>query len=1778
MSRGLNWSAVNPRPKRRSGPRRASALLLFAVLVGPMLLQLTPVARAASVPVGSGTGPIAMQLDAGMSLGNYVGFNADDTLPNPQNLTAAGSTDWRIWGAASTNLAGDARKNGGSGISDLTDVNPSPVIPLRALGPLGLTVGTGTGTVPFSFAWTDGATSSSATAQPAGLQHNNSASSLAPGYGFSFTVPAPTSASRLTVWLSAHHGTGRLTATLGTASQTDLGVSGGQNHGGIYTIDFTGSAPGQSMTVSYVLDSAVSPTSTVDSDGAASTEANVVIYAAALSAPTADFTIGATPNALTIVQGSSAQSAIATTEVTAPGSVGLSAVVSPATPGVTVALSTSSVAAGGSATLAVSASASAVPGPYAVTVTGLEGATSHQTIVAANIVPSTGAPIMFRAVPNSSTSLQVAGLVHGSPATTYSVRLWTSSSCAGGVLGSPTALSTTVIPATDASGDSYFTGSIPIASPAGTYVAAQVVPPGAGSPIGPCIVVSPDNDSWVRALDISGLSPMTSSGYVDAAGRGRWFKFTIQPGSRVSITLSNLPADYDLFLFKDIGQAYTTLTDTASLTKLSAEFSPSAFSPSAFSPSAFSPSAFSPSAFSPSAFSPSAFSPSAFSPSAFSPSAFSPSAFSPSAFSPSAFSPSAFSPSAFSPSAFSPSAFSPSAFSADAFSSAQTRSLIGVSANTGTSDETLVGDTWTNTGSFYVLVGGKNGASSLAQPFSLSVTVTGNTCAGVVPLGTPPPAPSAQGLSSVVIEDTSRQPGGSTDVATLQTKLATFAGRPEVGGAVVDLAGPAYSQIQQLNAQADSHPDCVYGKNLVASAIKNVVAAYRTTNPGLKYVVLIGGDKVIPFFRYPDQSLLGPESDYVPPVNMASASEASLRSNYVLGQDEYGAATSISQGAISFPVPDLPVGRLVETAAEESGMIDAYLATAAGVTPTPSTSLVTGYDFLADAATSVQGDLNAGTGQTGDALISPNNIAPTAGWTATQLKSALLGSRHDLIFLAGHFSANNALAADFSTTINSTDLAASSVNLTNSIVFSAGCHSGYNIVDSDALAGVTQPLDWAQAFAQKKATLIAGTGYQYGDTDFIEYSERIYAEFAHQLRIGPNPDGTGAVSVGQALMRAKQVYLARTPDIRGLHQKALLEATLFGLPMLSVNLPTGRIPAASSGSIVPSTSGFSADPGQTLGLRSADLSISPATTAHSVTMTNLAGGPNLSATYYSGRDGVVTNPGEPAVPLQSENVSVSGQVLRGVGFRSGSFSDSTVIPLTGAPNTEIRGVHAAFSSTAFFPMRPWTINYFDALGSSAAATRLLVTPAQHRVATIGDTNATLRLYSQLGLRLFYSSYTGDAALSAAPTMSGVSGVLNGATISFQARVVGNPAAGIQQVWVTYTGTSGTGTDTWQSIDLAQDATDSTLWTGSLTLPSTTAAANLRFMIQAVNGVGLVSLDDNLGAYYAAAGPSTMPPTATTLSLDSSAPTTGVYGSVASVGATLTGGAGPLANEVVAFSIGATTRVATTDAYGHATASLPLTSVPGSYTVTAGFGGDTGLSPSSAAHAFSITSLPTTIALNPASSTVLLGADSGVTATLADGNGAAMPYRTIFFVLSGPVARTTAAITDFAGRASLGPLPATVGVYSVAACFDGPTVPAPCSSLAIPDSTYQPSGATASITLAWPFGGFYSPVDNLPIINLANGGSAIPVKFSLGGDRGLGILNGTPTVVRYTCTSATVDAIETTDTATTSGLRYDATSGVYTYVWKTAKAYAGSCYQLRLVLVDGTTHVANFKFQ
>jgi hypothetical protein len=117
-------------------------------------------------------------------------------------------------------------------------------------------------------------------------------------------------------------------------------------------------------------------------------------------------------------------------------------------------------------------------------------------------------------------------------------------------------------------------------------------------------------------------------------------------------------------------------------------------------------------------------------------------------------------------------------------------------------------------------------------------------------------------------------------------------------------------------------------------------------------------------------------------------------------------------------------------------------------------------------------------------------------------------------------------------------------------------------------------------------------------------------------------------------------------------------------------------------------------------------------------------------------------------------------------------------------------------------------------------------------------------------------------------------------------------------------------------------------------------------------------------------------------------------------------------------------------------------------------------------------------------------------------------------------------------------------------------------------------------LTYTFGGFLQPVDPLPMLNSMKAGAAVPVKFSLGGNFGLDIFQpGYPKSDVMACDStALVDGVEETMTAGGSSLAYDATSNTYSYVWKTEKAWAGTCRQLVLKLADGSAQRANFRFK
>jgi hypothetical protein len=170
----------------------------------------------------------------------------------------------------------------------------------------------------------------------------------------------------------------------------------------------------------------------------------------------------------------------------------------------------------------------------------------------------------------------------------------------------------------------------------------------------------------------------------------------------------------------------------------------------------------------------------------------------------------------------------------------------------------------------------------------------------------------------------------------------------------------------------------------------------------------------------------------------------------------------------------------------------------------------------------------------------------------------------------------------------------------------------------------------------------------------------------------------------------------------------------------------------------------------------------------------------------------------------------------------------------------------------------------------------------------------------------------------------------------------------------------------------------------------------------------------------------------------------------------------------------------------------------------------------------------------------------------------------YFATSGD---TVGPITALSARSSGGN-----GVY----CYDND--PTNCANF--PVNPYLATNYWVTPLWRYHFSGFFQPVDNAPTVNIAKAGSAIPVKFSLGGNQGLDIFRtGYPRVTTASCTAgAPTDLIETTVRARISSLHYDSTTNRYTYIWKTSPNRAGTCARFNLGLNDRSMHSFRVRFK
>lgn len=724
------------------------------------------------------------------------------------------------------------------------------------------------------------------------------------------------------------------------------------------------------------------------------------------------------------------------------------------------------------------------------------------------------------------------------------------------------------------------------------------------------------------------------------------------------------------------------------------------------------------------------------------------------------------------------------------------------------------------------------------DPFSVRVSYLPSSLrctagAGVVPalpdgfarMGSAQPS-VPDGVTTAIVtseERWARLYGAGANQAVLD-QLTQLAAAPQVNGAVISVDGDP--SVAAAYADWDANQCSAARANVVAVRVKRLLQAFLAAHPSVRYLVIAGGDAVLPLFREPDGARIANEVQYAGQTGLGSdnATEASYAARQLLTDDFYSDPHgSLSGGRILFS-PQLATGRLVESPSDVTAVVQAFLQRGGMLQGTAA--LVTGYDFLQQTA--------AAMGQVfGRAKLAVATLSGDA-WSGSDLDAALAGTAAggqadpDVVFFSGHFT-HGALQTGSLDAYSASALAGKG-SLAGKLLFTIGCHSGASVPDAfaDPTTGIGTT-DWPQAVAALGGALVGNSGYGYGDSDVEAYGQELMLDFATSLAAGAN--GAPA-AIGDALSAAKRYYRARNDGKwDGYHSKTVMEATLYGLPMYAIATPAPAAPLPPIPSL-PTTGTTTRFAYSSAQARSA----AGGTVVHAeidLGGATLQRAPTGRGAYYASPEGVDVRAFRPVQPQYSFTLpQLAGLAAHGVVVTAAQYTDiDNFDPVIVRPEWDRTEPEPQF---AFADFTPVSLGLINAQSDARGLQQTLVLSGGQFLSTgvvpAGDPNDPANPYTAGGVayphtigreRLFthlsLDVYYGDAPGTGGPAIRSLQlgcaaqgSATVGATLS--------TAGGVQRAFVLVAG-GGSG----RAVPLAANGTT---WSATLTLPGAGATLAL----------------------------------------------------------------------------------------------------------------------------------------------------------------------------------------------------------------------------------------------------------------------------------------------------------------------------------------------------------------
>ena len=624
--------------------------------------------------------------------------------------------------------------------------------------------------------------------------------------------------------------------------------------------------------------------------------------------------------------------------------------------------------------------------------------------------------------------------------------------------------------------------------------------------------------------------------------------------------------------------------------------------------------------------------------------------------------------------------------------------------------------------------------------------------------------------------------------------------------------------------------------NDVAKEIKRLIDDKLREYTGIRYIIIVGGDRIIPFYRIPDNTdkpfVSGRwwrADDYLK-VNKDSTVGSALHDNMFLTDNIYAADRPIEwkTGEVNIPelfIPNILVSRLVESPGNISAVIEAFYREEY---VNPDKIFVTGHAFMSDSASDCSSTLENKTKGDTTTVISRNDTEVTDDYF-DKVEKGLLNTGNDVILVFQHaehdlFSIPKYQAENGN--ITSQDISTSVADLNSSVVCSLGCHSGLNVPPNSSI----DDFDLAQAFAQKGVlAYIAPTSYSIGLYRTIGAHELLISYFTKYLCEG--------MDVGTALTLAKQEYWATNYDFSYIDEQVLETTTLYGLPMVRINIPRLNTSSNESGIEIKSIE-------QDIPEKPDILVIRPTYTTINIS-TPLTLPKNIPLTYYMSKSGELLS--DPNRPLQPKEIRIFHptltRMLHGAVLTSAKYQVRSIIPLIDtymqSPTWERESESPVIEDwypAQIFKMK--SIRY--PRDPTESRQYLVIVTGQYKGPTFPSPyleGRMERLYDELSFDLYYAS---PGEETTPPVIKDVSHnrINHEITITVNAS---DDESGIRRVLVTYTDIDGLWEE-WRSEDCK-------LWEGDLWTCNIHTEEEIEFFVQAVDNAGNVAIKDNEGKYF-----------------------------------------------------------------------------------------------------------------------------------------------------------------------------------------------------------------------------------------------------------------------------------------------------------------------------------------